>query len=69
MLLIYCNLALSLLAVDIGVKGNCIYFIEPSKEEPKPWSPFDLGTGRVTDASLAYPPLCSAHLMFVLTLN
>jgi len=64
-LFIYRNFAASLSAADVGVEGNCIYCIDPSKTEPVPWSVFDLSTGRVTDASLPCPPSPSAHLMFV----
>ena len=68
-LLVYRNLAVSLVAADIDVKGNCVYCIHPSAKEPKPWSILDLGTGRVTNASLTCPPLPSTHLMFVATIN
>ena len=64
-LFIYRNFAASLLAADVGVKENCIYCIDPSKEEPMPWSVFDLSNGSVTDAPLPCPPSPSAHLMFV----
>ena len=35
-------------AANVGVKGNCINCIDPSKEEPMPWSIFDLSNGSVT---------------------
>ena len=64
-LFIYRDFAASLLAADVGVKGNYICCIDPSKEEPMPWSVFDLSNGSVMDAILPCPPPPSAHLMFV----
>jgi len=75
-LFIHQKFVCSLLADDIGVERNCIYFQDPSKIEesddqnssrvgPIPWSVFNLGTGKLTESSLPYAPTPNTHRMFV----
>jgi len=75
-LFIHQKFVCSLLADDIGVEGNCIYSLDPSKIEesyrqnssivgPIPWSVFNLGTGKLTESPLSLAPTPYTHRMFV----
>ncbi|ONK78932.1 uncharacterized protein A4U43_C01F1130 [Asparagus officinalis] len=44
--------SVSLLAADIGARGNCIYFATGENSGQGPWKVFDLGTRKMTDLQL-----------------